>query len=164
MITPPNARRERARIPINIGKTRDDEGLVAWDWVDEQIAKSRNYWVCSVNNDNSPHIRPLWGVYLDGVLYFDGMFKSRWWQNLKQNPALTVHLENGDNAVIIEARAEVAEGMELAERIAKTYAAKYAPYAPEPDPGGFMLVPQRVFAWRGANVKGTVTRWIFEVK
>src|SRR5689334_1136817 len=132
MITPPNARRERARIPINIGTSRSDEGLIAWDWVDEQIAKSHNYWICSVNSDNTPHVRPLWGVYLDGALYFDDMFKSRWFHNLKDNPAVTVHLENGSDAVIIEGRAETTEGMELAERIAKAYAVKYAPYAPEP--------------------------------
>jgi hypothetical protein len=89
------------------------------------------------------------------------MWQSGWFRNLKANPAVTVHLENGNDAVIIEGRAEITEGMEIAERIAKAYAAKYAPYAPEPDPGGYVLRPEMVFAWRGGNVKDTATRWVF---
>jgi general stress protein 26 len=164
MIAPPNARRERAQFPSPTAPPKDDEGLITWDWVDEQIATSRNYWICSVNPDNTPHARPLWGVYLDGALYFDGIFKSRWFRNLKDNPAMTVHLENGSDAVIIEGRAEITEGIELAERIAKAYAVKYPPYTPDPDPGGFVLIPQKVFAWQGGNIKDTATRWIFDMK
>jgi pyridoxine/pyridoxamine 5'-phosphate oxidase len=156
-----NVRRERARIPANIGKALTDEGLLSWEWVNARLAESRNYWICSVRPDGRPHVRPVWGVYLDGVLYFDGRFDSGWFRNLRANPVVSAHLENGSDAVIIEGRVEVTEGMELAERIAAAYAAKYPPYAPPPDPGGFRLVPERVYAWRGGDVEHTATRWIF---
>lgn len=48
----------------------------------------------------------MWGVWLDGVLYFGtgaGSVKAR---NLAANPALVVHLESGDKAVIMEGEAQ----------------------------------------------------------
>ena len=57
---------------------------------------------------------------------------------------------------------EITEGMALAVRIAEAYAAKYAPYAPKPDPGGYILRPQKVLAWREADFIHTPTRWTFE--
>jgi general stress protein 26 len=161
-ITPPHALRERARVPSNYGKTLDDSGLLTWDQVEGRIASAANYWICSMNPDGSPHVRPLWGVYLDGLLYFDGFFKSRWFSNLKANPAITVHLEDGSSAVIMEGRAEITEGMELAEKIAAAYAVKYPPYAPDPDPGGYVLRPRAIYAWSNGNVEHTATRWMFE--
>lgn len=157
-----NARRERALVPANYGVSRNDDGLLTWDWVDERVQTSLRYWICSIRPDCVPHVRPLWGVYLDETLYFDGRYQSRWFRNLSANPIVTVHLEDANDAVILEGRVEITEGIELAQRIADAYAIKYPPYAPDPDPGGFALHIHQVYAWRGGDVENTATRWIFD--
>lgn len=162
MIAPSNARRERAHILPELARPQGDEGLLEWDEVEQRLASASIYWVCTVHPKSTPHARPLWGVYLDGALYFDGFFKSGWFRNLAANPALSVHLENGSDAVILEGHAGVIEEMALARRVAAAYGQKYAPHTLEAEPGGYRLAPRVVFAWLNGDVQRTATRWRFD--
>ena len=54
--------RKRSRPTMkDYGIHTSDEGLMDWSWVDEQMAKSRNYWICTTRPDGKPHAAPVWG-------------------------------------------------------------------------------------------------------
>jgi nitroimidazol reductase NimA-like FMN-containing flavoprotein (pyridoxamine 5'-phosphate oxidase superfamily) len=130
-------------------------GHVAWDWIEQQLSDAVHYWLCSVRPDGRPHAVPKWAVYVDGRIYFDGSGETRHARNLAQNPAVVLHLESGERAVIVEGsgRAIDRPPSELGLRLARAYGRKYADlgYSPEPaqwDEGGlFEVVPRVILAW-----------------
>ena len=141
-----------------------EDGLLAWSEVRERMELSRSYWVCTVRPDGRPHAMPVWAVWLDDVLWFSTGQESVKARNLAANPAVVVHLESGDDAVIFEGTAERVAGPDRAlfERIADAYGAKYEGFRPEyPGPGEawYALGPTKVFAWHERDYPRTATRW-----
>jgi nitroimidazol reductase NimA-like FMN-containing flavoprotein (pyridoxamine 5'-phosphate oxidase superfamily) len=154
----------RPEIPgYGIPETLD--GVLPWSHVDERMRNSLNYWIGTTDANGRPHATPVWGVWLDGVLYFDGSPQTRRGRNLALNPAVVVHLEDGTAPVILQGEAHEIVGIErvLAERIAKGYAGKYEGYAPEPDTwksgGIYRLSIQTAYAW--TSFPNDATRWKF---
>jgi general stress protein 26 len=147
------------------GIAESDKGLMSWDWVNDQMAKSRNYWICSTRPDGTPHAAPVWGVWLDGALYFGSGRTSRKVRNLDANPAVVVHLESGDDTVILEGVVEHLTDTALYTPIADAYEAKYTSYRPdianEPDTRWYVLRPSLGFAWLERDFPNTATRWEF---
>ena len=148
------------------GISAKSEGLMSWEWVDEQMTKSRNFWICSTRPDGNPHAAPVWGVWLDGKLYFGSADTSRKARNIKHNPQIVVHLESGDDTVILEGKVDAVVISDRAEqeRIADAYSAKYAPYKPEVTDSGspyFVFEPITAFAWTEKDFPTSATRWIF---
>ncbi len=128
---------------------------VSWEYVEHCLMVSKNYWLCSVRPNGRPHAVPRWGVYVEGKIYYDGSPETRHAQNIASNPNVTVHLESGDEAIILEGSAQPAgkPDAQLAALLAESYRAKYAVhgYAPEPnqwDEGGlFVFTPRQCLAW-----------------
>ncbi len=160
-----DSKQSRPHMP-GYGISTKKEGMLDWDWVDEQMAQSRNYWIGSTRPDGRPHSAPVWGVWLDGVLYFGTGRDARKTRNLIANPAVVVHLESGDDVVIFEGKMEPVNDKKLLEKIADVYEAKYPPFRPDPeeDPDSVFLrlIPQVVFAWRESDFPNTATRWVFK--
>ncbi|MCB9420948.1 MAG: pyridoxamine 5'-phosphate oxidase family protein [Ardenticatenaceae bacterium] len=143
------------------------EGMLTWDFVDEQMAQSRNYWIGTTRPDGRPHAAPVWGVWLDGHLYFGTSPNARKARNLDNNPALVVHLESGDDVVILEGTAVKLTEMppNLYETFSTAYAAKYAgfkPNAPSENEPIYTLRIQTAMAWQEKNFPQSATRWEFD--
>jgi hypothetical protein len=160
--------RDRPVMPKDYGVPETEEGLLLWEWAVERLEAARNYWFSTTRPDGRPHAMPAWAVWLDGILYFEGSPETRRARNLAANPALSVHLESGDEVVILEGMSEVAgvPARPLAERLAAAFTAKYAAshdYRPTPeqwDRGGlWVLRPRIAFAWKAFPT--SVTRWRF---
>lgn len=75
-----------------------------WRWAEEQLASARNYWVTTIGPHGRPHVRPVWGVWLDGTVQFST--GARHARNLARDARVTVNLDSGDDCVIIEGRGE----------------------------------------------------------
>ncbi len=105
---------------------------------------------------------PVWGVWVDGALYFDGLPTTRWARNLAANPVVAVHLESGDDVVILEGVVEdTVTDAELGARIVEAWAAKYGRPLPGPATEGiFRLRPRSARAWSDASLEDG-TRWRF---
>lgn len=150
------------------GISTKKEGMLSWDWVNEQMAQSRNYWIGSTRPDGRPHVSPVWGVWMDGVLYFGASRHSRKIRNLTANPEVVIHLESGDEVVIFEGKIEPVDDKKLLVKMADAFEAKYLSYRPnpdeEPDSVFFRLIPQVVFAWQERDFPNTATRWMFDKK
>ena len=137
--------------------------LMPWSFVEERLTAARTYWIASIRPDGRPHTMPVWGVYLEQDLYLETSPRTRKARNIASDPRVAVHLELGDEAVIIDGVAlEARPQRSLGERLASAFAAKYPGYEPEPDSwdgGGLYAVqPHTVFAWRDMP---TATRWRF---
>src|SRR5581483_8401119 len=100
-------------------------GLIDWTELGRQFAESRNYWIASVTPRGMPHTAPVWGVWVDGVLYFSTGRTSRKGRNLAANPAVTVHLESGDDVYLIEGSVEEEHDPLALERFLDAYERKY---------------------------------------
>ena len=163
---PPRA--GRPRMPADYGVPEMDEGALPWEWAVERLERARNFWFSTTRPDGRPHAVPAWGVWLGGVLYFEGSPEARRARNIEANPYVVAHRESGDEVVILEGEAQPAGKPEraLAEELARVFAEKYGQshdYRPAPtqwDEGGlWALRPRLAFGW--TEFPRTVTRWRF---
>ena len=142
----------RPRFPK--GYVDNPQRLLAWEPVAAGLAEAKHYWLCSVRPNSRPHAIPKWAVWVNARLYFDGSPETRHARNIAANPFVSVHLESGERAVILEGTAqEIRPTPDLAAAVAQAYAAKYAAagYAPALDTwaagGLFEITPRTVIAW-----------------
>ena len=140
------------------GIPKDTKGLLPWSFVDQRMTRSQAYWLCTSGSGARPHSVPVWGVWVDGAVFWGGGADVRWARNLAANAELTVHAESGDEVVILEGRAELIRDPEhpLLSRVSDAYHAKYKMRHPPPF---WSLRPQRVFAWTTASRFQDATRW-----
>ncbi len=96
----------------------------AWDQVSQALAAAHNYWIATARPDGRPHAVPVWGVWLEGMFYFSTDPASRKGRDLAANPWLVVHLESGDDVVILEGIAEEESDPTELTRLADAYEAK----------------------------------------
>jgi hypothetical protein len=158
--------RSRAVMPKDYGVPATDEGMLDWSWAVERLEKALNYWFSTTRPDGRPHAMPAWAVWLDGALYFDGSPETRRGRNLAENPAISIHLESGDEVVILEGEAHLVGKPDraFAERLSAASSAKYGPkYEPTPDTwdqgGLYVMRPRVAFGW--SEFPTNVTRWRF---
>ena len=166
----PQPQASRPSMPGGYGVPDTDEGLLDWSWAVTRLESALNYWFSTARPDRRPHAMPAWAVWLDGTLYFEGSPLTRRARNLAENPAAVVHLESGDEVVILEGEAhEVGKpDRELAERLSASFTAKYAAtkyeYRPPPeqwDHGGLWeMRPKTAFGW--SDFPADTTRWRFD--
>ena len=116
----------RPAMPEGYGIAPPTEGkLIPWQWVETQMTVSRNYWVGTVGADGRPHIMPVWGMWFEGAFTFGTAAASRKARNLAGTPQIAVHLESGDEAVILEGSAEKVTDAAFLDRFADAYKTKY---------------------------------------
>jgi hypothetical protein len=160
LVAPTGATRSRPHIP-GYGVPQEEEGMLPWSHVVERIAAARNYWISTTRPDGRPHATPVWGVWVDETFYFGGGPDTRRSRNLAQNPHVSVHLESGDEVVIMEGvteqHTEQNTPAALLARIDDAYEVKYHMRHGVPV---WAVRPQVVFAW--TNYPQTVTRWRFD--
>ena len=137
---------------------------ISWEWVTERLSSARNYWVATTRKDGRPHVSPVWGLWLDGHLMFatdGGSAKAR---NARHNPACSVHLESGDEVVILDGALERISDTATLNRFNDEYDVKYSI---RPEAGGdaapvFALAHRTVLAWLEIDFPSTATRWQFD--
>jgi general stress protein 26 len=132
--------------------------LLPWTFAEQKLRSARNYWVCSTRPDRRPHTAPVWGIWARGGFWFSTDPSSRKARNLKANPNVVIHLESGDEVVVIEGRATICD---LTAELDRDYQRKYqirligfpAPMVI------FHVEPSTVMAWREKAFPASATRW-----
>lgn len=155
------ARPDRPQMPPGYGMRPEGDHL-PWSWAEERLVRSRSYWIATTRPDGRPHVMPVWGVWLDGAVVFGTDRGSRKARNLAANPAVVVHLESGDEAVIVEGVAEeVIDAAELQAADA-AYKAKYneSLLSAPGDVIIYQVRPRVAFAWQESDFFHA-TRWRF---
>jgi hypothetical protein len=150
-------RRSRPEFGPKYGISTDAEGMLPWSWADERLGAARNYWIVTAGTDREPSAAPVWGVWTDGAVHFSTSPLSRKGLNLARDPRVVIHLDSGDEVVILHGEVEQ---YELEDSIADAYEGKYD-YRPEPGEGWFKLRPRRALAWLEREYPKTATRFDF---
>lgn len=146
------------------GVPEGEEGMLPWSHAVARLAAAKNYWVGTTGGDRQPHAVPVWGSWVDGTLYFGVGPRSA--RNLAENAAVCVHLESGDDVVIVEGHAEVVHGPDpaLSKTLDDDIARKYD-WRPSTEGGEdvgegmYALRPTVAYAW--TSFPADATRWRF---
>lgn len=149
--------RTRPAMPDGYGIPDTTDGLLSWSDVEPRLVASLHYWLSTVRPDGTPHTVPRWGVWVDGRFWYDGAPTTVHARNAERNPACTLTLESGKEAVIVEGTsvATRADADGLGARLAEAFV-KYHDqgYSPGPDSwsgedgGGLRVVtPRKAMAW-----------------
>jgi hypothetical protein len=135
-----------------------------WSHARERLERSRNYWICTGRPDGRPHSIPVWGFFVDDVLYFGTAKSSRKAKNLSHNPAVSIHLDSGDDVVIVEGKAvEVARSdREIIAKLDAASKTKYKmPLMIVPESVLYAVRPRIVLSWTEKDFPNNATRWEF---
>jgi general stress protein 26 len=162
-VSSPEASRPRFHKSYGIWAADEGAGLLEWAWAAERLERAHNYWVSSASGSGRPHAAPIWGLWLDGAFYFSTARGSRKGANLAENPFAVVHLESGDEVVIVEGPVQEVSARKELDRLASAYGEKYTLEITFEDPGSvvYALRPERAFAWREQDYPESATRFTF---
>src|SRR3954468_15141519 len=96
---------------INLGEA---DGLppVAWDAVAGKLeagsapapdaVNSRTTWLCTVNEDGSPHVTAVGAIWVDGTFWFQTGSRTRKGRNVARDQRCSIALSIRDADVVIE--------------------------------------------------------------
>jgi uncharacterized pyridoxamine 5'-phosphate oxidase family protein len=124
------------RVPssaVNVTATWEDNALkhgeptdvIPWQDIRDRIADASDFWVATVRSSGAPHVRPVFAVWVDGLLASTTNGTRAKARNLESNPRVSFTTRADGVDVIIEGRAEFVTDQHLLERIAEAYRTKY---------------------------------------
>jgi hypothetical protein len=146
------------------GVATSSDGPLAWGHAEERLGDARNYWIATVRPDGTPHVAPVWRIWVGGSLYFGTGRRSVKGRNLAHSPKLVMHLESGDDVVILEGEVEEVQARPSFGAIDAAYRAKYGMGVAEAGEDGaawYVVRPKKAHAWLEDDFPNTATRWRF---
>ena len=132
-----------------------------------RLAVARNYWLCTTMPSGAPHAAPVWGVVADGTLYLYSERRTVKARNLAAAPRVVVHLESGEDVLIVRGTAEDMGTPAQVPDVIVALPAKYAgdgdrQYLPDADPDFdvvYAIRPQSAMTWQLTDYDGSQRRW-----
>jgi hypothetical protein len=153
------------------GVPDDDDGILPWEWGEERLRASRNYWVTTADGSGRPHSMPVWGVWLPERerFWFSCSPNARKARNIRVNPRVVVAPTDTVEVVSLEGRAGEASPDEVADGV-EAYWRKYGPEMGMERPAveefltahaSFAVTPERAFGIveRAEEFSQRATRW-----
>jgi PPOX class probable F420-dependent enzyme len=146
---------------------RVPDDSLSWAGVAARLAPARTYWLCTVTPSGAPHAAPVWGVVTGGTLYLYSERRTVKARNLAADPRVVVHLESGEDVVIVRGTAEDLGTPGQVPEVVAALSAKYTgegdrQYLPDADPGFdvvYAIRPQSAMMWRLADYEDSQRRW-----
>ena len=159
MTTRPNPDRPRMTPSYGVGDPQYGFEPIEWSWVVERMTEALSYWIVTTRAGGRPHVMPVWGVWVNGGFHFVTDTESLKARNIHRDPRAAVHLESGDEVVILEGSFE--EVLPTPEMISE-YERKYDMSLGEVSQGIYRLSIDKALAWTESDFPKTATRWRFE--
>jgi hypothetical protein len=107
---------------------------------------------------------PVWGVWKANKFYFETDPNSVKGKNLSKNQNLVVHVQDGNDTVILEGSAREEKRAERLNQLRKDYMRKYQ-YTPdwsnELNQIVFRVEPRIVHAWKPPRMHRSLVKFIF---
>ncbi|HEX4258083.1 MAG TPA: pyridoxamine 5'-phosphate oxidase family protein [Streptosporangiaceae bacterium] len=140
---------------------------MTWAEVAARLAAARNYWLSTTLPSGAPHAAPVWGVVEGETLYLYTERATAKARNLAADPRLLVHLESGDDVLIVRGTAEDLGPPGAVQFVVAALARKYTSpadrrYRPDADPSFdvvYAVRPRSALAWRLDDYEGSQRRW-----
>ena len=141
----------------------DPTPVPAWADVAKRLESARNYWVVTRRPDGRPHAAPIWGLWWRGTLWFSTGPNTVKARNLLAEPSAVVHLESGDDVVVVEADIDLVPVPADVDGFIDAYEAKYGfrPTAQSLEGGLFRLAPKQALTWSEQVFPLGKVRWRF---
>ena len=144
------------------------EEPLSWAEVAARLAAARNYWLCTTMPSGAPHAAPVWGVVGGCILYLYSERRTVKARNLAADPRVVVHLESGEDVVIVRGIAEDLGPPAQVPDVVQALAAKYTSaddqhYLPHADPDFdvvYAIRPQSAMMWHLADYENSQRRWV----
>jgi F420H(2)-dependent biliverdin reductase len=70
--------------------------------LDERLRTERNVWLATVRPDGSPHLTPIWFVWVDSKMWVCTTALAVKTRNVRKNPRVMISLESGDDPLVGE--------------------------------------------------------------
>jgi F420H(2)-dependent biliverdin reductase len=74
--------------------------------VERRLQTEQNLWLATVRPNSSPHLVPIWFVWVAGKIYLCTGADSVKVRNLTQNAQVSIALEDGNHPIVIEGQAK----------------------------------------------------------
>jgi pyridoxine/pyridoxamine 5'-phosphate oxidase len=141
-----------------------DPAIASWANAQQKLTDAHNYWIATTSGEGQPHAMPVWGLWIDGAFLFSTGRNAHKGRDLAANPKISVHLESGDDVVILEGTAEELTEQTLPAGYADAYEAKYRfrPNTSDPADATYAVRPHVAFTWLEANFVESAARWRFQ--
>jgi F420H(2)-dependent biliverdin reductase len=93
--------------------------------VERRLQTEQNLWLATVRPAGTPHLVPIWFVWVAGKIYLctgAGSVKVR---NLTQNPQVAIALEDGTHPIVIEGWAQPIDAERAEAAVVDEFQRKY---------------------------------------
>ena len=142
------------------------DNALSWPEIAARLAVARNYWLCTTMPSGAPHAAPVWGAVTGQALYLYSERRTVKARNLAADPRLVVHLESGEDVLIVRGVAEDLGAPTQVPDVVAALAAKYTgeghrQYLPDADPDFdvvYAIRPRSATMWRLADYEGSQRR------
>ncbi|MBP7688992.1 MAG: pyridoxamine 5'-phosphate oxidase family protein [Thermoflexales bacterium] len=84
-----------------------------------------NIWLATVRPNGTPHLAPIWFVWVEGRVYVCTAADSVKARNLQATPSVSLALENGNAPVVLEGRAHFATIESVPPAVIEAFQRKY---------------------------------------
>ena len=74
--------------------------------IERRLQTEQNLWLATVRPNGTPHLVPIWFVWVSGKIYLCTEADSVKVHNLRQNPHVSIALEDGTQPIMIEGLAQ----------------------------------------------------------
>ncbi len=102
------------------------EEATPWETAVGRLASAHTYWLATVRQDGSPHVMPVWAVWMHDGLWLSTSGDSTKGRNLARKPRCSLTLDESGMQLVVEGNVRrVTDDGEL-RRFAEVYAAKYS--------------------------------------
>jgi len=142
----------------------DPKLWITWEHANDKLARETVYWVSTASRLGRPHAAPVWGIWKQSRFYFETAPNSVKGRNLSSNQSLVVHVQDGNDTVILEGTTRREKRTETLNQLRKDYFRKYQ-YTPDcsnkREQIFFMVEPKIIHAWKAPRNHRSLVKFIF---
>jgi general stress protein 26 len=137
---------------------------ITWRHANDKLTKEEVYWVSTTRKDGRPHAAPVSGIWLRNEFFFETDPSSVKARNLRRNPNVVVHVQDGYDTVIVDGSASVESRPKVLDKLRKEYEVKYD-YSPNwSGPRAqtvYRVEPKIARAWKNPRMHRTMVNFVF---
>ncbi|HEY8545472.1 MAG TPA: pyridoxamine 5'-phosphate oxidase family protein, partial [Acidimicrobiales bacterium] len=157
----------------------DPTAVIPWPDAEARLSAARLFWLATIDPDGSPHVRPVFATWVDGMLCTTSNPSARKGRNLAADGRCSASTSTDEVDFVVEGTAAPVTDPDLVERIFDAYRAKYgwpaavveggydapfgAPTAGAPPYRPYALTPRTVYGIGTSDeLAPRSTRWRFD--
>ena len=141
----------------------DPKMWITWAHANNKLAREK-VWISTASRLGRPHAAPIWGIWKENRFYFETPPNSVKGRNLSSNQSLVVHVQDGNDTVILEGTTRREKRTETLNQLRNDYLRKYQ-YTPdwsnEQEQIVFMVEPKIIHAWKAPRMHRSLVKFIF---